>query len=209
MKIGFLGGGGFGNNFAELLVEAGHDVVVGLRDAGRARPPAHYRRATLAEAAEHGEIVVIAIPYMSCAEVLPSFEALLRGKIVVDATNPLDADWAPLPLGQLNSAAEEVARLLPGARLVKAFNTIFAEAMKTELLERAPRALTAFVAGDDDDACAIVARIAADAGFAPLITGGLTNARYLEAMANLNIQIAVVHRGGMRAGFLYLRNLQS
>ena len=63
--------------------------------------------------------------------------------------------------------------------------------------------VTAFIAGDDTEANAIVAKIAASAGFAPMITGGLNNARYLEAMAHRNIQIAVVQGGGTNAGFVY------
>lgn len=203
MKIGFLGGGNFGNQLAELLACAGHDVLVGLRDQGRAPLAASYLRGTLTEAADHGEVVVIAIPYTSCADVLPPLLPQLRGKIVVDATNPLNDDWSPRLLGQENSAAENVARWLPSARLVKAFNTIFADAMKIASPTAETGALTAFVAGNDEQANQVVAQLASDAGFAPVVTGALTNARYLEAMANLNIQIAVVHGGGTNAGFLY------
>lgn len=207
MKIAFLGGGSFGGNLAQLLAQSGHDVVVGLRDTGRARSGATYRCDSFEHAIAHGEVVVIALPYLVCATVLPKFAGQLSGKIVVDATNPLREDWSPLPLGAENSAAEELSRLLPSARLVKAFNTIFADIIRAEQLEQRAERLTAFIAGDDLAANRIIAEIAASAGFAPLVTGRLGNARYLEAMANLNIQIAVVHGGGTNAGYVYRQHL--
>ncbi|WP_198432997.1 NADPH-dependent F420 reductase [Burkholderia ubonensis] len=129
----------------------------------------------------------------------------LTGKIVVDATNALRDDWSPLPLGADGSAAQQISRLLPGVRLVKCFNTVFADIMTPERIDRAGHAVTAFIAGDDAEANAAVAEIAASAGFAPLVTGALNNAHYLEAMAHLNIQIAVVRGGGTNAGFVYHR----
>lgn len=203
MKIAFLGGGNFGSNLATLLVAAGHDVVVGVRHPERARPQATYAVVSLKEAAAHGEVVVIAILYQACAEVLPRLAPQLVGKIVADATNALQDDWSPLPLGSAGSAAQTLTGLLPGARLVKAFNTVFADIMTRDRLNRGGHPVTAFVAGDDAEANAIVAEVAASAGFAPVVTGPLYNARYLEAMAHLNIQLAVVQGGGTNAGFVY------
>lgn len=207
MKISFLGGGHFGGNLAQRLAQSGHDVVVGLRDASRLRAGASYRTAAFESAAIHGEVVIIAIPYQACATTLPALSALLDGKIVVDATNPLHDDWSPLLLGQQNSAAEELSRLLPRVRLVKAFNTIFADIIERAPVDAAPCPLTAFIAGDDAAANEIVAAVARSAGFAPLLTGALSHARYLEAMAHLNIQVAVVHGGGTNAGFVYRQHL--
>ncbi|CAB3752944.1 NADP oxidoreductase [Burkholderia sp. MSh2] len=205
MKIAFLGGGNFGGNLAELLVAAGHDVVVGLRDPARARPGSRYRIVSLEEAASYGDAVVVAILYQACAEVLPPLAHRLAGKIVVDATNALQDDWSPLPLGADGSAAEAIGRLLADARLVKCFNTVFADIMTPDRIDRDGHAVTAFIAGDDAQANATVAGIAESAGFAPVVTGPLRNARYLEAMAHLNIQIAVGRGGGTNAGFVYHR----
>lgn len=203
MKIAFLGGGNFGGNLAGLLAAAGHDVVVGLRDVTHARLGASYRVASLEDAAAHGDVVVIAILYQACADTLPPLAPLLAGKIVVDATNALQDDWSPLPLGAEASAAETLRHLLPGARLVKAFNTVFADIMTPDRLVRGGQPVTAFIAGDDAQANAVVADMAASAGFSPITTGPLSNARYLEAMAHLNIQIAVRQGGGTNAGFVY------
>lgn len=203
MKIAFLGGGNFGGNLADLLAAAGHDVVVGLRDVTHARSGANYRVTSLEEAAAHGDVVVIAILYQACADTLPPLATQLSGKIVVDATNALQDDWSPLPLGAFASAAETLRHLLPASRLVKAFNTVFADIMTRERLDRGGQPVTAFIAGDDAQANAVVAGIAASAGFAPVVTGPLSNARYLEAIAHLNIQIAVRRGGGTDAGFVY------
>ena len=207
MKISFLGGGNFGGSLAQLLAQSGHDVVVGLRDASRVRAGASYRTGTFESAAIHGEVVIVAIPYQACATTLSAFSAQLDGKIVVDATNPLHDDWSPLLLGQQNSAAEELSRLLPRVRLVRAFNTIFDDIIKSVPVEAVSCQLTAFIAGDDAAANEVVAAVARSAGFAPLLTGALSRARYLKAMAHLNIQVAVVHGGGTHAGFVYRQHL--
>ncbi|RDU99018.1 NADPH-dependent F420 reductase [Trinickia dinghuensis] len=203
MKIALLGDGNFGGNLAELLVSAGHDVLVGLRDLARVRSHARYRVASLEEAATHGDVVIIGILYQACADVLPPLAGTLAGKIVVDATNALQDDWSPLPLGDDRSAADEIGLLLPRARLVKCFNTVFADVMTLQRIDRVGHAVTAFIAGDDAQANATVADMAASAGFAPIVTGPLRNARYLEAMAHLNIPIAVVRGGGTNAAFVY------
>ena len=156
-----------------------------------------------AQGAAQADVVLLAIPFTALAEVLPGLQDTLRGKVVVDCTNPLNADWSPLLLGQENSAGEETARLLPGARVVKAFNTIFADVMTHERQYRGGLRTTAFVAGDDAQAKAAVLSLASAAGFAPVDVGPLTMARHLEAMAHLNIQIAVGQKGGTNAAFVY------
>ena len=202
MDIGILGGGNVGSALARLAISAGHDVRIGQREAGSLANGLD--ATTMPIAAAHGDIVVIALPFAVCADALPPLKTALAGSIVVDATNPLNADWSPLLLGQENSAAEEIARLLPESRVVKAFNTVFAHAMTSARLQRASGArITAFVAGDDDRAASQVEGFAQSLGFAPQRVGGLANARYLEAMAHLNIAIAVGGGGGTDACFLY------
>jgi 8-hydroxy-5-deazaflavin:NADPH oxidoreductase len=204
VHIGILGGGNLGGALALLASSAGHDVRIGQREIG---PLANGLDAVALEAAAaHGDVVVIAVPFAACAEVLSPLSQMLAGKIVVDATNPLNTDWSPLLLGQENSAAEEIARMLPASRVVKAFNTVFADAMTPQRLpRRGGQRLTAFVASDDDVAAATVAELAQSMGFAPQSAGVLTNARHLEAMAHLNIAIAVGGGGGTDAGILYDR----
>lgn len=202
MKIAILGFGNVGKQFANLFSKAGHEIVLGLRSISNQELP--YPLTTFKEAAEGADIVAIAIPFTACADVLPELAEVTKGKIVIDSTNPLNADWSPKLLGQENSAAEEISRLLPEASIVKAFNTIFADVMSEPV--KNGQAITAFIAGDDDEAKQKVIALASDIGYAPIDTGRLYTARYLESMAHLNIQIAVGQGGGIDAAFIYLQN---
>ena len=126
----------------------------------------------------------------------------LSGKVIVDATNPIAPDWSPIPLGEENSAAEEIARLVPEASVVKAFNTVFADIMTPEGLDRSGRPATLFVASDERAAGEAVASLGRSIGFAPVMVGPLRSSRHLEAMAHLNITIAT-GGGGTNSAFLY------
>lgn len=201
MKIGIIGGGNVGGALARLAQAAGHEVRIGLREAATREDGIAV--VSMAEACAHGEIVILAIPFVACADTLPALAPTLAGRIVVDATNPLQADWSPLLLGETDSAAQRIAALLPDARVVKAFNTVFADVMHAQGLLRGGARVTAFVAGDDADAAATVAEFAGGLGFAALYVGALAQARHLEAVAHLNIAIAVGCGGGTDAAFVY------
>lgn len=205
MKIGLVGGGNVGRRLAALWQGAGHEVAVGVRGGEGPGPDAGYRVVPVAAAIADAPVVVLALPFAALADALPPLAAALAGKVVVDATNPVKPDWSPLLLGEANSGGEVVARLLPGARVVKAFNTVFADVMTPARLVREGGRVTAFIAGDHGDANGLVTRLAADAGFAPLVVGPLAHARYLEAMAHLNIALAVGGGGGTNAAFVYHR----
>jgi 8-hydroxy-5-deazaflavin:NADPH oxidoreductase len=203
MKIGLIGGGNVASRLAALMAQAGHDAVVGMRDKSRWPKADAAQAVSVAEAVAHGDIIVLAIPYSACAAALPKHAAALAGKIIIDATNPLNENWSPLLLGQENSAGEEIVRLLPKSKVVKAFNTVFADIMKPDRIDRGALKATALICGDDDAANTEVANLAASIGFAPVVTGPMKNARYLEGMAHLNIAIAVGQGGGTDAAFLY------
>jgi 8-hydroxy-5-deazaflavin:NADPH oxidoreductase len=201
MKIAILGFGNVGKQFANLFSNAGHEIVIGLRSVLNQELP--YPFATFKEAAEVADVVAIAIPFTACANVLPELASVTKGKIVIDSTNPLNPDWSPQLLGQENSASEEISRLLPEAYVVKAFNTIFADVMNEPVKDG--KAITAFIAGDHDEAKRKIIALASDIGYAPIDTGLLYTARYLENMAHLNIQIAVAQGCGTNAAFIYLQ----
>lgn len=190
MKIGIIGAGSIGATAARLFARAGHDVAVSNSrgpesleelvasinaDAGatvvdQASPRA--RAATVDEAARFGDVVLLAVPFRA-PEALPKPE-LVRGKIVIDAMNPYGAGGTIMDLGD-STSSEETAKRLPGARIVKAFNTIYWEHLRSQgrpdlpLAER--RAI--FVAGDDAEAKAVVSRLIEEIGFAPVDTGPL------------------------------------
>jgi 8-hydroxy-5-deazaflavin:NADPH oxidoreductase len=201
MKIAILGFGNVGKQFTNLFSKAGHEIIIGSRSAPNQELP--YPSATFKEAAAVADIIAIAIPFTACADVLPKLSEVTKGKIVIDSTNPLNADWSPKLLGQENSASEEISRLLPQAYVVKAFNTIFADVMNTPV--RDGQAITAFIAGDNDEAKQKIIALSKEIGYAPIDTGSLYTARYLENMAHLNIQIALGQEGGTNAAFTYLQ----
>jgi predicted dinucleotide-binding enzyme len=202
MHIGFIGGGNLARNLATLCNGAGHEVTVGVRDPATYKPAALYRVSSVT-AASGADLIVLALPFAACKDALPPLAGALAGKIVVDATNPLKPDWTPLFLGEENSAAETIMRLLPASHLVKAFNMVFADVMTPERLMRGERAATVFVAGDNAAAREAVRNLARGLGFDARDAGLLRNSRYLEAMAHLNIQLAVTLGGGTNAAFLY------
>jgi 8-hydroxy-5-deazaflavin:NADPH oxidoreductase len=196
--IAFIGSGPVARHLAALAQAAGLRTVLSSRIPSAAQDTTDF-----AEAAKQGDIVVVAIPYSATADVLPDLSSLLANKIVIDATNPLQPDYTPIVLGAETSAGEEVAKLLSHSTTVKAFNTIFADVMRADRQDRDGQRATAFIASDDQQARATISELAGSLGFAPIQTGPLHTARYLEALAHLNIQIAFPEGGGSNAAFVY------
>lgn len=199
MKIAILGFGSVGQVMARLFKKAGYEVIIGLREMKSSN--IDYPTFSFADAIKQADVITLAIPYKVCSEVLKDLKADTAGKIIIDSTNPINDDWSPLLLGQENSGAEEISRSSPEAHVVKAFNTIFADVMDKPL--RDGKKITAFIAGDDKGAKEQVRLLARSIGYAPLDTGSLTSARFLESLAHLNIQIAVGQSGGTDAAFIY------
>jgi NADPH-dependent F420 reductase len=192
MNISVIGVGNMGKGLASLFSNAGYSVILGSRNpAGGAAAAkslgASVRGASVAEAARQSEVVVLAVPFDAVADTLAA-AGDLAGKTIVDITNPLTADYAGLTIGHTTSAAEEIQKLAPQAKVVKAFNTIFASVLQAGGKVQGVPA-TVFIAGDDEAANRTVASIAAKAGFAPLQVGALKAARYLEPVAGLNIAL--------------------
>lgn len=190
MKITVIGSGNMGSGFVKQLKQAGHDVRVTGRDAAKAQQLAaqYGARAVGAAEAAAGEVLILATGY---ADAVPALKALgaLDGKVVVDISNPLTADYMGLTLGHTTSAAEEIAKAVPNARVVKAFNTVFAQVLAEGASLGAGRTVPVFVAGDDAQAKSTVSEIARSIGFDVIDAGALKNARYLEPLAGLNIYL--------------------
>ena len=174
MKIGVIGGGRVGSALAATWSEKGHDVVVSTRE-------------TVVETAAAGDVVVIALPAAAVADALARAVGSLDGKVVIDATNNLSGGLAGL----------EIAALMPGARYVKAFNTVFS----TFMHDTPPSSTATLVyCGDDPGAKATVAELIADLGFEPVDAGGADATPLGEALAKLVIGLA--YRQG-RGPFVY------
>ena len=179
-KIAILGAGMIGATTARLFVDAGHEVAVSnsrgpstLSDLVNTLGP-RARAMTAADAARWGDIVLLAVPWRS-PEALPPVDAV-AGKIVIDAMNPYSAEGVPMEVGS-TSSSEETRKRLPGARLVKAFNTIYFK----HLQERGRKDLplderhAIFVAGDDAEAKRVVMRLIEEIGFGPVDTGSFAD----------------------------------
>ncbi len=184
MRIGIIGSGHIGGTAARLFARAKHAVAVShskpvesLRELVAQLGPSA-RATTVDDAASWGEVVLLAIPWRN-RDAVPA--APLRGKIVIDATNPYAPDFSVYDLGD-SSSSEMVADVLPGARVVKAFNTMRAEDLatrgRTDLpVEQRP---ALFLASDDAEAKAVVARLIEEIGFAPIDTGSLREGGKLQ-----------------------------
>ena len=195
MRIAIIGVGNVGSALARAFREAGHTVVVSSRHASHAEKIAEELEVSAASsnraAAENAEMVVLAVPAKAVASVLDETAEFLDDTIVVDSTNPADED-AETILRASASLAEAVVLLAPGARVVKAFNTVFASRLNDPVIDGIP--LDGFYAGDDAPAKQVVAGLLADMGFRPIDAGELLAARALELMAYLNITVNA--RGG-------------
>lgn len=155
--------------------------------------------ATNAEAAAAGEVVIVAVYYWSLDAVLSDLGGgALDGKVVVDVSNPVTPDYSALAV-EGTSAAEEIQARVPGARVVKAFNTVFAARQADPVVDGAP--VDGFVAGDDDDAKAKVLELVGAVGLRPIDAGPLRQARALEAMGFLHIGIQLRNEGSWQSAW--------
>jgi 8-hydroxy-5-deazaflavin:NADPH oxidoreductase len=176
--IGVIGAGHIGGNLARLLAAAGHDVMVGFsRDATALAALADRvgaRVGTPAEVAAHGEIVVLSVPW-SVVDGALAAAGDLTGRIVIDTTNQfgrVDGRFGALDLGGVSGAAHNAAKA-PGARWVKAFNTLTAGFQASAAGRTGPDRVVVFYATDADDTVPVVERLVNDAGFDPVRTGTL------------------------------------
>ncbi len=192
MKITVIGAGNMGSAFVSQLTRAGHQVSVTARDSGKASAVAAAnpgaRAVDIAGAASGADALILATGY---ADAVTALQAVgdLKGTVVVDITNPLTADYMGLTIGHSTSAAEEIAKAVPGAEFVKAFNTVFAQVLAEGADFGDGRQVSVFVASDSERAKQTASSIAESIGFAVVDAGGLKNARYLEPLAGLNIYL--------------------
>lgn len=192
MKVTIIGAGNMGSAFVKQLVRAGHEVSVTARDSAKAAQVAAAhpgaKAVAVAGAANGADAVVLATGYGDAAAALQAVGDL-QGKVVIDITNPLTADYMGLTLGHSSSAAEEIARAVPGAEVVKGFNTVFAQVLSDGADFGDGRKVTVFVASDSARAKQTATALAQSMGFEVVDAGGLKNARYLEPLAGLNIYL--------------------
>lgn len=202
MKIAVVGVGTVGRILAEKLAGSGHEVAVAASSPSSAERAAEGMDCTPAgspaEAARDADVVVLAVPADAMGEIAGEIQPNVDGKPVVDVSN------GPKVVSDGGSLAEELQRLLPNARVVKAFNTAFASRMADPVVEGHP--VDGFLAGDDADAKAAVAQLVRDVGFEPLDAGGLNMARALEGMAWMNISLNMANGWSWQSAWRLERN---
>jgi predicted dinucleotide-binding enzyme len=192
MNITVIGTGNMGSAFVKQLANAGHAVRVTGRDLSKAQALAagHPGVAAVptAEAVGNNEVIVLATGYGDAVAALHGLGDL-AGKVVIDITNPLNADYSGLVIGHNTSAAEEISKAVHGIQLVKAFNTLFGQVLADGPVFANEQTAPVFFASDSERAKQIVKALIESLGFKPIDAGPLKNARYLEPLAGLNIYL--------------------
>lgn len=190
-SVTVIGSGNVGSAVAALAAKGGASVqVVGL-DREQATALADQVGGTAAGVGEPvtGDVVVLAVPYGALAELAATYGDQLTGKVVVDVSNPVDmTTFDGLVVDPASSAAAELAALLPGARVLKAFNTTFAGALAAGEVGGVPA--TVLVAGDDEAAKQTLIDVVRAGGVAAVDAGSLKRARELEALGFLQVTLA-------------------
>ncbi|MER6064363.1 NAD(P)-binding domain-containing protein [Streptomyces sp. NPDC001792] len=181
MRIGILGTGSMADALGGQWERAGRDVVAGSRSRGDVRA-----------AVAHGrDAVLLAVPYTAAVDLVAGLEVALRGRVLIDCTNPVGGpDFGLLTAGG-PAAAERIAAAAPGARVVKAFNLCHESVWRLTPPVFGGRPLAVPLCGDDEDALTVVRRLVRDLGCEPLNAGGLDRAGLLEATAALLIGLWV------------------
>ncbi len=210
MKVGIIGTGNVAKALAVAFTKSGFQVMIGGRSMDKARAITQQlerfgQTGTISSTIHFGEVIILAVPYKAVPEVLRSSDGF-RGKIIVDCTNPFiwTDGMVDLALGHTTSAAEQIAAMVPEARVVKAFNTAFAE-----LLEQGPYFGpvdgSMFYCGDDPTAKEAVASLIQATDFEPVDCGPLNSARLLESMATLIVRLGTTQGMGRQIAFKLLQ----
>lgn len=202
LKIGIIGAGRIGGTLASLWAKAGHEVLVSSRHPEQLKELAQSlgpkgRAGTPREAAIFGDVVLVSVPYGALPQVGRDLAKELAGKIVLDTGNPYperDGDMAHEARRKGTGVAS--AELLPGVRLVRAFNAINFRSLRSEA-HRAGERVAIPLAGDDAEALRVATRLVKDAGFEPVVVGPLARARLFDVGTPVYTQLLTA--GELRA----------
>ena len=194
MKIGIIGPGNMGMGLARLWAAEDNEIMLSYSRsndklealAEELGPNGSW--GTAEEAAKFGDVVVLATPWWATQQALAATNGALEGKVVIDVTNPLKEDFSGLEVGKNDSGGEVVQRT-SGAKVVKAYNSIFAKTLPAEAHDYGHHHPALFYAGDDADAKEIVAGLIDQTGFRPVDAGPLRSARYLEPLVMLDVEL--------------------
>ena len=190
MKIGIIGTGEIGGALARHWGAAGHELLISSRHPEQLKALAaqigpNVRVGTPREAAAFGEVVLVSVPYSAMPEIGRDNRAELKGKVVLDTSNPVEGrDGAMAIAAQKKGAGVATAEFLAGTRVVRAFNCIPAASLANNA-NRKPERIAIPIGGDDAQALAIAERLVRDAGFDPVVVGSLAQTRQFDLGAPL------------------------
>jgi len=209
MRIGVLGSGLMGGKLGTIFARAGHEVVFSyarhpekLRELAR-EAGGKARAGTPGEAAEGADALLLAVHWSRMDDVLAQ-AGDLAGKVVVTCSLPMNADDTGLVLAHTTSGAEELARRIPEARVVSAFNTVPSEVLFGVFAARTQASRPSLVyCGDDSGSKEITAELIRDVGFDPVDAGPLRIARYTEPFALLVAQLAYEGSAGPELAYRF------
>jgi predicted dinucleotide-binding enzyme len=184
LKIGVIGSGRIGGTLGDLWLKAGHEVMFSSLDlehdkALAARLGGKARAGTSKEAAAFGDVILVAVPYSALPQVGRDLGSLLKGKVIIDASNPIvPRDGEMAVAAREKGAGVASAEMLPGARIVRAFNAIGYSRLPTFSQRQGERTAMP-IAGDDANAIAVASRLVRDVGLEPVVIGPLAMGKYL------------------------------
>jgi hypothetical protein len=209
MRIGILGSGLMGAKLGTIFARAGHDVTFSYsRSEQKLKRLARQARASYGsprDAANDADAVLLAVHWSRLPDVLKR-AGDLSGKVVITCSLPMNADDTALVIGRTSSGAEALARRLPKARVVQAFNTVPSEVLFDVYdRRRNARRPSLVYCGEDRKAKRVAVRLIRDVGFEPVDAGPLRIARYTEPCALLFAQLAYEQRGGPRLAYRFER----
>lgn len=203
MKVAIIGSGNVGSAVARAAKQTKHEVTVadvaGENLAALGDQLGVQTTASNSEAVRDADAVVLAVPFGAVNEVAAEIADIVQDKIVIDVTNPLKDDLSGLATDTGLSGAELLQEQLPKAKVVKAFNTVFAANQDKGEVDGVT--LDGFIAGDDADAKKQVSYLLEEIGFRPIDVGALSAARYLEGMAFLNIALNATNGWSWQSGW--------
>jgi predicted dinucleotide-binding enzyme len=185
LRIGIIGTGRIGGALAGHWTRAGHEVLMSSRHPEELQPlakqlGARARVGTPRDAAAFGEVILLSVPYGAVPDIGKESAASLKGKVVLDTSNPVEGRDGVMALAaQKKGAGVATAEFLPGTRVVRAFNCIPAESL-AKLGNRKPERLAIPIGGDDAAALEVAQRLVRDAGFDPVVVGTLAQSRQFD-----------------------------
>ena len=156
------------------------------------------------DASWEADVIILAVPFQAEKELAEKIREVANQKIVISIANPLNEAYDGLVTPPDTSAAEELQKLLPNAKVVKAFNTTFAADFITPVIDG--KQVDSFIAGNDEEALQTISELVTTAGFNPIVAGDLSVSRTLEAMQLLLIRLGMKYNYNWLAGWKILHN---